>query len=180
MSTLHPAPPLLLLQVTKMVVKYTMRSIMKRQSNVVSSLTNAAANNGQGFFDTFKQNGVTARPFMSSPSINNNAVFGGPMVGTPTAAATNAASGSSGSRQGLTGGQIAGIVIGAVVGALLLGLIPLLCCLFCAKKKKKQREVEVKHEYVRNSGDVETGKVGLTNRYEDHGVRYDWQGGGLG
>jgi len=154
-------------QVTKMVIKYTMRSMMKRQSNVVSSLTNAAANNGQGFFDTFQKNGVSARPFMSSPVINSGSWFGGPQVATPAAAAPS----SGGSSSGLTGGQIAGIVIGSVFGALLLGLLALLCCLFCAKKKKKERETEVKHEYVRTSGDVETGKVAKVDSYGHHDSR---------
>ena len=152
-----------------MVVKYTMRSMMKRQSNVVSSLDKAAANNGQGFFDTFQKNGVSAQPFMSSPVINSGSWFGGPQMATSAAAAATPSSG--GSSSGLTGGEIAGIVIGAVFGALLLGLIPLLCCLFCAKKKKKQRETEVKHEYVRPSGDVETGKVAKVDSYGHHDAR---------
>ena len=142
-----------------MVVKYTMRSMMKKQSNVVKSLTAASANNGQGFFDKFDYYGVSARPFMSSPSINNGMAFGGPPAG---AAMAGAGAGAAGSGAGMaaagtnqfTAGQIAGIVIGCVAGALLLGLLPLLCCCCLLKKKKKERKVV--EEYQAPEGHVAT------------------------
>jgi hypothetical protein len=142
-----------------MVIKYTMRSMMKKQSNVINSLTGASANNGQGFFDKFSYYGVNARPFMSSPHINNGAPFGGPSATSLMGAAGSGAGAGAGGvglptagTNQFSAGQIAGIVIGCVVGALLLGLLPLLCCCLLLKKKKKERKVV--EEYRAPEGQV--------------------------
>jgi len=164
-------------QVTKMVVKYTMRSMMKKQSNVVKSLTGASANNGKGFFEKFEYYGVTARPFMSSPSINNGMTFGGPPAGAAAMAVSSAGAAGSGARMAAAGtnqftaGQIAGIVIGCVVGALLLGLLPLLCCCCLLKKKKERKVVE---EYHAPEGHVATttGTTAVAKEVEHPDARY--------
>lgn len=157
-------------QVTKVVVKYAMRSLVKKQAGVLSSLTGASRNNGAGFMNSFHSYGVptSVTPFMA---INSGPSFGGPLWNSAAAPApaptTSSTPTDSGKKSGLTAGQIAGIVIGSVLGFLLLCCLPLLCCL-CKKKKKDKKVKEVEtHHVVKTHDNMEKGHHTTTTMHPE-------------